>query len=65
MAKPRLLLFSDLDGTLLDHDSYDWSPAKPALERLAAADILAAEDGQKNVTRKSLKEKSSSENPLI
>ncbi|MBJ7277465.1 MULTISPECIES: HAD-IIB family hydrolase [Marinobacter] len=39
MAKPRLLLFSDLDGTLLDHDSYDWSPAKPALERLAAADI--------------------------
>lgn len=39
MPKPRLLLFSDLDGTLLDHDSYDWSPAKPALERLAAAEI--------------------------
>jgi len=39
MPKPRLLLFTDLDGTLLDHDSYDWSPAKPALERLAAADI--------------------------
>lgn len=39
MPKPRLLLFSDLDGTLLAHDSYDWSPAKPALARLAAADI--------------------------
>ena len=39
MSKPRLILFSDLDGTLLDHASYDWSPAKPALERLAAADI--------------------------
>lgn len=39
MPKPRLLLFSDLDGTLLDHNSYDWSPAKPALERLAAANI--------------------------
>lgn len=39
MPKPRLILFSDLDGTLLDHDSYDWSPAKPALARLAAADI--------------------------
>lgn len=39
MPKPRLLLFSDLDGTLLDHDTYDWSPAKPALARLEAADI--------------------------
>ncbi|MEC7764918.1 MAG: HAD-IIB family hydrolase [Pseudomonadota bacterium] len=32
---PPLLIFSDLDGTLLDHESYDWSPARPALERLA------------------------------
>ncbi|MDX1554091.1 MAG: HAD-IIB family hydrolase [Marinobacter sp.] len=39
MPKPRLILFSDLDGTLLDHNSYDWAPAKPALARLAAADI--------------------------
>ena len=39
MPKPRLLLFSDLDGTLLDHDSYDWSPAKPALKKLAASNI--------------------------
>lgn len=39
MPKPRLILFSDLDGTLLDHDSYDWSPAKPALARLAAGEI--------------------------
>jgi len=28
----RLLVFSDLDGTLLDHDTYDWSPAAPALD---------------------------------
>ncbi|NMT63397.1 HAD-IIB family hydrolase [Marinobacter orientalis] len=39
MPRPRLVLFSDLDGTLLDHDSYDWSPAKPALARLAASEI--------------------------
>lgn len=32
---PPLLIFSDLDGTLLDHDTYDWSPARPALDRLA------------------------------
>lgn len=29
-----LVVFSDLDGTLLDHISYDWSPAIPALQRL-------------------------------
>jgi len=31
-----LLVFTDLDGTLLDHDSYDYAPALPALERLRA-----------------------------
>jgi mannosyl-3-phosphoglycerate phosphatase len=25
---------SDLDGTLLDHDSYDWRPAEPAMREL-------------------------------
>lgn len=28
------LIFSDLDGTLLDHDSYDYAPALPALNQL-------------------------------
>jgi mannosyl-3-phosphoglycerate phosphatase len=28
------LIFTDLDGTLLDHDTYDWQPARPALESL-------------------------------
>lgn len=31
-----LLVFTDLDGTLLDHASYDWSPACPALTALRA-----------------------------
>ena len=30
-----LLVFSDLDGTLLDHHDYSWSAAKPGLHRLA------------------------------
>lgn len=30
----RLLVFTDLDGTLLDHETYDWRPAKPALDAL-------------------------------
>ena len=29
-----LIVFSDLDGTLLDHDTYDWAPARPALDAL-------------------------------
>jgi mannosyl-3-phosphoglycerate phosphatase len=35
----RWIVFTDLDGTLLDHDSYDWSPARPALDRLRRAAI--------------------------
>lgn len=29
-----IIVFSDLDGTLLDHETYSWSDAKPALEKL-------------------------------
>ncbi|MEM7491819.1 MAG: HAD hydrolase family protein [Pseudomonadota bacterium] len=29
---PNFIVFSDLDGTLLDHDTYEFSGAKPALE---------------------------------
>lgn len=28
---PDRLIFTDLDGTLLDHDTYSWKPAEPAL----------------------------------
>lgn len=30
----KLIVFTDLDGTLLDHDNYSWQEAKPALDRL-------------------------------
>lgn len=33
------LVFTDLDGTLLDHDNYDYTPALPAIERLKRNDI--------------------------
>ncbi|KZY37997.1 mannosyl-3-phosphoglycerate phosphatase, partial [Roseovarius sp. HI0049] len=36
MTTPDILIFSDLDGTLLGHDDYSWAPAKPALEALKA-----------------------------
>jgi mannosyl-3-phosphoglycerate phosphatase len=34
-----LLIFTDLDGTLLDHDTYDFSPALPALTALRADNV--------------------------
>lgn len=46
MTQPiPLLVFSDLDGTLLDHKSYSWAPARPAIEALkqmGAGIILAS-----------------------
>lgn len=39
-----LLVFSDLDGTLLDHDTYEFAPALPALRalgRVGAGVVLA------------------------
>lgn len=36
---PRWVVVSDLDGTLLDEQTYDWQPAKPALDALDARDV--------------------------
>ncbi|KJZ18898.1 HAD-IIB family hydrolase [Loktanella sp. S4079] len=33
-ASSSLVVFSDLDGTLLDHHSYSWNAAQPALDML-------------------------------
>ena len=35
----RLIVFTDLDGTLLDHGDYSYSAAMPALQALRAQDI--------------------------
>ena len=35
-TRPSLIVFTDLDGTLLDHETYDWRAALPALTRLKA-----------------------------
>ncbi len=32
----QLIVFTDLDGTLLDHNNYRWEAARPALEQLQA-----------------------------
>lgn len=37
--RPAMVVYTDLDGTLLDHDSYSWSPAQPAMDRLASMGV--------------------------
>ena len=39
MTRPSLLVFTDLDGPLLDHDTYEFGPALVALEALRARRI--------------------------
>ena len=34
-----IAIFTDLDGTLLDHDTYSWTDARPALDRLTPLSI--------------------------
>ena len=38
-AGRAVMVFTDLDGTLMDHETYDVAPAKPALDALAARSI--------------------------
>jgi len=38
-VRTPLVFFSDLDGTLLDHDTYSFDAARPALERLRAGGV--------------------------
>ena len=35
----RVVVITDLDGTLLDHDTYSFEPARPALARLKRDNI--------------------------
>jgi mannosyl-3-phosphoglycerate phosphatase len=39
MSPPFFLVFSDLDGTLLDHNTYGWEEAVPALELCKTRDV--------------------------
>ncbi|QDU49112.1 HAD-IIB family hydrolase [Gimesia panareensis] len=38
-VSPPLIVMTDLDGTLLDHDTYSYAPAIPAMKRLQSAGI--------------------------
>lgn len=66
MPKTRLIFFSDLDGTLLDHDNYDWSAAKPAMERLAASEIPVVLNSSKTISEiREVRERMGNHAPFI
>ncbi|MCB1461099.1 MAG: HAD-IIB family hydrolase [Nitratireductor sp.] len=46
----RLILFTDLDGTLLDHETYSCAPALPVLERLAGLGVPVVLASSKTAT---------------
>lgn len=52
MPKPssQLIVFTDLDGTLLDHHSYSWEAARPALQALRDAGIPLILNSSKTIS---------------
>jgi len=62
----KLLIFTDLDGTLLDHYNYEWSPAKPALQRLAEMNLPLIFNSSKTIEEmKPLAAELSNHHPII
>jgi mannosyl-3-phosphoglycerate phosphatase len=44
-SKIELMVFTDLDGTLIDHNTYEWAPAQQALaalDRISAGIVLSS-----------------------
>lgn len=66
-AKPTdLVVFTDLDGTLLDHESYDWRPARPALEALRSRGIPVVFNSSKTKAEQlTLRAEIGNEHPFI
>lgn len=66
MTRPKLIIFTDLDGTLLDHDTYDWTPARPALEKLRQFGIPVVLNSSKTAAElKALREEMNNSHPYI
>ncbi len=60
------LIFTDLDGTLLDHDTYSWAAAAPLLKRLEKLGIPVIFNSSKTVSEmKNLREAMKLSHPFI
>jgi mannosyl-3-phosphoglycerate phosphatase family protein len=66
MNRPSLLIFTDLDGTLLDAQSYDFSPALPALNLIRSLKIpLILVSSKTRAEIEDLRKRLSLEDPFI
>lgn len=64
-AKKRLLVVTDLDGSLLD-DSYSWEAARPALNRLTALGIPLVLNSSKTISEmKELAQRLGTSAPMV
>lgn len=65
MTQP-IIVFTDLDGTLLNHHDYDWSAAKPALAALRARKIpLMLVSSKTDVEMLALRRELGNTDPLV
>ena len=66
MNRPSLLIFTDLDGTLLDSETYDFSPALPALNLIRSLNIpLILVSSKTRAEIEDLRKRLSLEGPFI
>lgn len=66
MTKPKYLIFSDLDGSLLDHDTYEFDAALPALKKIAEKRIPLVLASSKTATEiRSLRKRLKNSHPFI
>ncbi|MFY9253046.1 MAG: HAD-IIB family hydrolase [Fuerstiella sp.] len=54
LQNTRLIIFTDLDGCLLNKQDYDWSAARPTLERLRQLQIPVVMNSSKTVAEMTL-----------
>jgi mannosyl-3-phosphoglycerate phosphatase len=60
------VIFTDLDGTLLDHDTYSFEPARPALDRLQRAGVPVVFTSSKTRTEiEALRRHTANHHPFI
>jgi len=63
---PDLIVFTDLDGTLLRHEDYDWSPASAAIAELKRRNVpLVIATSKTRAEIEYLRERIGNQDPFI
>jgi len=66
MTTPKLLIFTDLDGTLLDKNTYSFEPAEPALDLIRQKNIpLIISSGKTRTEIEFYREKIQNHHPFV